>query len=200
MNCDDVAKYRVQIKYKETENATGVIVKLDEFPNHFFVFTAKHTFGNDKIEKDRVEILHDDIEEKIIFDSYIALETDIVVFVCKNSSFLNIGKIEFINIADTKNDFKECLFTGYPKNVDGHYCEKCDYHEEIKENLYRIEPRKDTDSYSSKGLTNSKGYSGSGLFIKNESNYELVGIIKEHESDKRAFHYIALAPLKDDII
>jgi len=201
MNCDDVAKYRVKVKYQDRNNASGVIVKLDEFKNNFFIFTAKHTFGNENIDEKKVEIFHDDIREQITFDSYIDLETDIVVFICKKSNLSIIDEIESINIADTENDFTESVFTGYPNNVEGHFCEKCDYHEELKkEKLFRILPQKNTDSYSKNGLSNSKGYSGSGLFSKKDDGYKLVGIILEHELDKSAFHYIALSPLKDKII
>ena len=76
MDCDKIADYRVKIVYKETNEASGVIVKLDEFPNHFFVFTAKHTFGED-IENDKVSILYDD--NQIDFKLSISLSLDIVM-------------------------------------------------------------------------------------------------------------------------
>ena len=200
MKCDNISNYRVKIVYREKEEASGVIVKLDEFPNNFFVLTSKHTFG-DTIVIDEVSIL-DNQNNIIPFKSFIVLSLDIIVFIFENIACSAIKSLDKIKIAQIEKDFGDAIFSGYPSNVDGAYCEKCEYHEEIKteDNLYRILPKKNTDSYMAKGLKNSKGYSGSGLFIKSESNYELVGIIKEHESSKSAFHYIALAPLKDEII
>jgi len=200
MKCDNIANYRVKIVYRKKEEASGVIVKLDEFPNNFFVLTSKHTF-DDTIVIDEVSIL-DNQNNIIPFKSFIVLSLDIVVFIFENVACSAIKSLDKIKIAQIEKDFGDAIFSGYPNNVDGAYCEKCDYHEEIKteDNLYRILPKKNTDSYMAKGLKNSKGYSGSGLFIKSESTYELVGIIKEHESSKSAFHYIALAPLKDEIM
>ena len=195
MDCDFIAKYRIKIKYKNNY-ASGVIVKLDEFPNDFFVFTAKHTFDNEKIEKKEISIFYKN--ELIHYKLYIELDSDIVVFMF---NYLDIvSDLEKVGIGKIDPDSKECLFSGYPSNVDGPYCEEAKYSEcldETDKNLYRIIPVNGTDSFKHGGLKNSKGYSGSGLF---NSNNELVGIIKEHEKDKNAFHYLGLFELRNEII
>jgi hypothetical protein len=197
MDCDFIAKYQVKIIY-DGAMASGVIIKLNEFLNHFFVFTVKHTFGDNSIDIDKVKVLYQNKPINVI--SFITLKVDIVIFVFENLE--ELSKLEPIDISKTDNKFKECAFSGYPNNVDNDFCERAKYHQKVNQvdNLYRILPEKNTDSFNKKGLSNSKGYSGSGLFIKSSRNYELVGIIKEHETDKSAFHYIALASLKNEIV
>jgi len=187
----------MKIEYQEKNNASGVIVMFDEFPNNFFVFTAKHTFNDDEINIDDVLVKYKN--EAIVIKSYIQLELDIVIFIFDNSVF-PITELEKVSIGHLNSASKECAFSGYPSNVDSSWCEEAKYSQyldEIAENLYRIIPNNGTDTFKYGGLKNSKGYSGSGLF---NNKHELVGIIKEHEKEKSAFHYIALAPLKDDII
>jgi len=204
MECSFALKYLVKIISKDEEIiGSGVIVKLEEFPNNFFIFTSKHTFEDNnknlQVEKNNFSIYYK--KEPLSYKSYISLDEDIVIFLFDN----NLDAIKFlekVSISTKSDKFGNCFFRGYSSSEtdEGSLCERCVYHQEVEmqDNLYRIQPNRNTDSLNTDGLTNAKGLSGSGLFIKNDKS--LVGIIKEHEENSSFYNYVALAPLKDEIL
>jgi hypothetical protein len=211
MNSDWLIDFLVKIDFKDSDNrASGIIVKLDNFKDNFFVFTAKHTFEDEKkniiINKDKFSIFYQNENEKEIkFKEYVILKEDIIVFIFDNSILKKIKDFDFTVISSKKDNFGKCIFRGYPRSQldDGSLSEPSIYIQtkEKNQNLYQIRPdRKNTDTIDSDGLSLAKGFSGSGLFIEEETKYALVGIIKEHEKNLSAYNYIALAPLMDEVI
>ena len=184
---------------------SGVIVKLKEFPNNFFVFTSKHTFEDkDKklqIEKNNFSIYYG--KEELSYKFYIVSIEDVVVFIFDNS-VETIKALDNTNISNKINKFGDCYFRGYASSETegGSLCEPCEYHQNIDEVeskfLFRIRPTRDTNSFDTDGLSNAKGLSGSGLFITDDKS--LVGIIKEHEENMSAYNYVALNPLKEELM
>ena len=127
MNCDFIAKYQTKIIYNKSES-TGIIIKFNEFSKHFFVLTAKHTFGESKINIENVDIFYETKPLKIV--SFFTLDVDIVVFIFEKFE----GKIldlELVHISNIEADFKECAFSGYPNNVGSDFCEKAKYHQKV---------------------------------------------------------------------
>jgi hypothetical protein len=88
LQCDEITKYVVKIKSKES-TGSGFIVKLDSYPNNFFVFTAKHIFidnyRSNEIDINMEEVLIDYKNEIMSPQSFIVLDADMIVFIFDNS-------------------------------------------------------------------------------------------------------------------
>ena len=193
---DEIAHFTVKIKYGETFGS-GLIVKFDEFPNNFFVFTAKHIFINEFTNKERKidieEVLIDYDNKKITPKGFISLDSDMIVFIFENSVSSTIHNLEIIPIASNQSIFKESIFVGY--SMDSLIGKKCTYsHKLEKENLHQI---KISYGYNT---NDDIGFSGSGLFIKEKGEYVVEGIIIQYEENISAFNYIKIAPYINEVI
>jgi len=183
LQCDELKQYTVKIEYQGIKGS-GFIVKLDKFSNNFFVFTAKHIFESLDIDINEVLIQYED--EVITPREKISLETDMIVFIFDNSISQRISNLKLIPLSSNPNQFKESIFVGYSR--DNLVCQKCIYsHALEKENLYTI---KSTQQYNMQDIA---GTSGSGLFIKENGQYSIVGIILQHDERMFNFKYIAIS-------
>jgi len=186
---EQISKYAVKIKYtgyKKGRLGSGVLVKRE---SNVYVITAKHNFkkkDDDKHTDVKIKKLKKDASSKIdILDGkdtkickieellYADEELDIAVFSTKDYT----KKLDMIEmLTDNRYKNQEHIFYGFP-NGEENWIRELTYNGKDKKN--KNEKNNFSLSYSHTMISEEdfSGYSGSGVFVENNSIYYLVGIM-----------------------
>ena len=198
-NSDLIKHYAVKIESDFGKAGSGVLIKVDN--NKCYLATAKHNFttmGRDDswkdvkkgfLEKHLADISVSQYKKKIckiinilsFCDGY-----DVIIFEVKdlNHEFKKLNKVNIL-YADDYGKEHEYFFHGYPAGQD-------DGSDDIMEDLtVKNDKNKkyvyDLNSYQPVRKKGLDGFSGSGVFIRDNGRLYLVGIIIKYNSDLSSF-------------
>jgi hypothetical protein len=183
---DFLLPYSVKLTYiDEKKLGSGIVVPVNE--NNFYLITAKHNFVKEEnnpleevtsIEIEKIKVLNDKGIEicKVLNCVYIDdnPDDDLIVFSLKdmNESLKLLDPI--IILKDEPTDEYEHFFRGYPNGkpdlMDGLSSRNRD---SSKPNIFTFKNQLQIEK------NYLAGYSGSGVFIRDESIFYLVGIVLE---------------------
>ena len=209
---DYIKQYTVKVIYKKynIREGSGFLVKINE--TTIYLFTVKHNF---KVEDDDehtdvdiselgnsldfITVTKGDKNKILDIESllFAVEELDLLVFRIRN---LNFEMNENIPIScdflqDSRFHEEKCCFYGYPQDKDGR----------AEINLIHTSTNKEKNSFILKRGLNIKntnyfsGYSGSGVFIKKNNVYYIVGIVIKADDELDNFEVIELSKVIDKI-
>jgi hypothetical protein len=199
---DYIKKFAVKIKYDDFQG-TGVIIRSN---NAFYIITAKHNFKESdsethidvkkyRLEKNinNIEIIPDNgnctfgVCKILLFKE----DLDLIIFSVENIP-LYLKNIECIKILEGKHYDNNYFLYGYPIDKSGRSLSFI-YSNEINDNKFRLDGIKNIrEKYLS-------GFSGSGLFVKKDKIYYLVGMVIKSEDGLFNYEAINLSSLIDKI-
>jgi len=195
MDNNEIKKYIVKITYNNY-GGSGVIIPLSATKEYFYIFTVKHTFFNEDIKIENIDISN--IEDKIIIENPdigkinvtnkdiqpdIDKKYDLLIFrilVKLNPKIENLKPLSIFS-----DDFRECTVMGYPKariNKETKYDTfTCFYKQQNKKPyIFEMDSNKLLTTHRDKYLNpkdSISGISGSGVFVKDSTEeLYLVGI------------------------
>jgi hypothetical protein len=197
---------RLTVKVEARLDGAGIICKFSETAEQVFILTAKHNLCGTRFRDDPdwkkilISFLWDTQSSPPQYSSYKIQSSDrilcseddedIAVLVVNCSDIENlVGKLPVTRLTDNPESFRDIIFRGFPAaylgdtavRMDGSFVEKGQPHP------YSIQI-KIPDALAAKwfhsdikerrtALVNSKGFSGSGLFMKANDDIFLMGIV-----------------------
>ena len=209
---DYIEQYAIKVIYskKFKREGSGFLVKVNQ--STVYLFTAKHNFkknDDDEYYDVNIEELKNNLNlitiakgdnqpyleiESILFE---VEKLDLIVFKIKNTNSQKIGDIpitsNFLN--DSRFLEEKCFFYGYPNNTTGR----------AELGLVHISKNIENTTFSLQRGLNIKntsyfaGYSGSGVFIKKNDVYYIVGIVIKADDKLDNFEVIELSKVIDKI-
>lgn len=206
---DYVEQYAVKVVYtnfNKVRRGSAVVVKVNA--STCYIFTAKHNFK----EEDDDSYRDVDIQELENSLNLVEIKTDHQQNICKLKSIifqddtldLIMFEVEGINsdfiqklpitddfLKDERFHEEKCFFYGYPEKKEG-----------IPEiDLVHINTKKKSNTFILKrglNITNREyfsGYSGSGVFIKKNNVYYIVGIVIKADEKSDNFEVVDLSKI-----
>lgn len=196
-NSDLIKQYSVKIESDFGKYGSGVLIKVDD--SKCYLATAKHNFITEErddswkdVKKDFLEKRLSDISVsqyknkicKIVNITSFCDGYDAIIFEVKdlNNEFKRLSNVNIL-YADDYGKEHEYFFHGYPEGTK-------DDSDEIIEKLY-IKNNNEykytlgtNESFRQRGL---KGFSGSGVFIRDNGRLYLVGIIIQRSDELSSF-------------
>jgi hypothetical protein len=193
----EIKQYLVQLKFNGNGNGSGVIVKLPH-ENIAYIFTAKHTFEEDKdSETERGTLFDTDYiiestrvltanEEELSIKNVIELDNiglekdsqkiDLLIFEITYCEYLS--KISSLSIYN--DEFEKCTVSGFPKVNDDYkglaYIPSEFIHSD-KNYYFEFDPKKILFNSEDTEVDVIGGISGGGVFVKgNDGQVYLAGI------------------------
>jgi len=204
-----IKRYSVKIKSPFGKEGSGILIKVDD--NRCFLATAKHNFTQSAREESWKDVDETVLKSKLS-DIQVLKQTknictlvdilysykDLIVFSIKNYE-KHLGQLDKINILyeSSYGDEYEYFFHGYPvadKKGDDGFIDELRSRNDSEKNKYLY------DISSSKPLrqVSLKGFSGSGVFIKDGAKYYLVGIVLQRSDGLSSFTVFNLPKYLND--
>jgi len=198
-----ISQYAVKIKFlgfKKTRYGSGVLLKRKKM---FYVITAKHNFKKEdddehtdvkirkvrtQLSKKKIIVLNEKNEKVCDIDRLVYLEENLDLAVFSTKECL-VELDELLILTNDNYRTNEHFYYGFQGGFEG----KCKNElknmgrKENDKNIFRLE--------HSKNIINGQyfsGYSGSGVFIENDSIYYLVGILIKADETSDDFEVIDL--------
>lgn len=199
MNIDDIIrKLTVKVSSKNATNLGSGIIYKDLKRNKYLIFTAKHCLVNEENKVDsnditiHIKINQDDFENYPVEKVIISPKDDFGILVISSQTVAEIEEIievpiPTIKLANNSQRVKsnsKLKFRGFPKieNNEKAITVNATVNETVDgSSIFRIEPNSNLDTFKQGALKNSKGFSGSGVFIEYSNAIELAGIVQEIE-------------------
>jgi hypothetical protein len=203
---DEIKKYSVKIDYES--QGSGVLLKVDE--ENCYLITAKHNFkvGEDEshnnvntssLEFDKIKISNPNNDkvceiEKLIYEEK---KLDLLIFKIKNNSSY-IRNLPILQVVKDRHILsKKHFFYGFPNGEEKPSGKLTPLAFKVrKDEKHILSLRGDKPLY----LDDEKGFSGSGVFIKegsieDEYSYYLTGIVTEVHEGQSLFETISLSEI-----
>jgi len=201
-----IKQYSVKIKYPLGREGSGILIKNDDRTS--YLATAKHNFTDRECGVDSWKYVDRDIDifknnlneievlknnNKICDVSDILYDyEDLIIFKITNHKDYT-DKLDLLEILNDKlNDDIEYFFQGYSAKEGDGYISQLDSRNDIENYKYII---KDSKQHR---ITYVKGFSGSGVFIKDRESYYLVGIVLQKSDESSSYTIFNLPKIIED--
>ena len=187
-------KVVVKIKYKDS-NGSGVLISdVDE--NNLYLISAWHCFEKQhNITYKAIEIFRQEenilkqidlnFKDKIIIEQY-----DIIIFEIDYLEDIPQYQIIYPKVKEA------VAFVGFPNCLSSEECMTARYinrgeiNELPSDSIIQVNGNRNFETYNEDAKTNISAYSGCGIFIENEENPYLCGIITELGSKEGVFSFV----------
>jgi len=203
----NIEEYSVKVRYKFV--GSGVLIKVDK--STIYLITAKHNFKEDenstidKIDIDNlslgeIKIERDNETEFCVIEDIVYYgepNLDLIIFSVKEVKNKNLSLLRILEHDHSLKKFPEYFFYGYPNDKNGTIItelEEPQYSQNEDEKKYKF--KLNGGKQKEKHL---KGFSGSGLFVNNNEDFYLVGIVIEVDDELFKYAFIDLYKIFDDI-
>lgn len=187
-------KVVVKVKYKGNVGS-GVLIS-DEKQSDSYMISAWHCFEKQSdIDYQEIEIFRqeENVLKKITLnfkDKIIIEHSDIIIFEIDYLEDIPQYQIVCPEIKE------KVAFVGFPRGLSGEECLTSRYIMRGKINdfpsgsIIQVNSDRSFDTYISDAKNNMAGYSGCGLFVENEENPYLCGIINDLGSEEGLFSFV----------
>ena len=191
---DFLSNYSVKISISEDFRGSGILVPVNK--DTCYLLTAKHNFdvnqddpysiSIDSLDYKNIKIKDDKNDEickisKVVYPKNDS-EDDLIIFLLKDTDEFIKNLDPIVVLKDETDDEVEHFFRGYPNGkvdlMDGLFSKNIDKN---NPNIFTFKNQHQIEA------TYLKGYSGSGVFIKEKATFYLVGILLETKDG--IYHY-----------
>ena len=202
-----LSSYSVKVNVDNSFRGSGILVPINK--DTCYLITAKHNFDIDEnkpyskslldnLDYQNIQIYNDENQEvckisKVVYQKD-EKEDDLIIFDTKDTSEF-IKELDPISILkDEPDDEVEHFFRGYPQGkvdlMDGLFSRNFD---KGNPNIFTFKNQHQIEA------EHLKGYSGSGVFIKEKATFYLVGILLESKDGNYYYTCYDLSKVIDEI-